>query len=72
MKVLLVEDNERVAQFVLKGLAESGHTTDYAATGRDGMFLAASEPYDAHELRRSTRLLLRLEADSWHRDNSAA
>jgi DNA-binding response OmpR family regulator len=47
MKVLLVEDNERVAQFVLKGLAESGHTTDYAATGRDGMFLAASEPYDA-------------------------
>ena len=47
MKVLLVEDNERVAQFVLKGLAESGHTTDYAATGRDGMFLAVSEPYDA-------------------------
>jgi len=47
MKVLLVEDNERVTQFVLKGLAESGHTADHAGNGRDGMFLAASEPYDA-------------------------
>jgi two-component system OmpR family response regulator len=47
MKVLLVEDNESVAQFVRKGLAEAGHTVDYAANGRDGLFLAASEPYDA-------------------------
>ena len=46
MKVLLVEDNERVTQFVVKGLKESGHTADHAANGRDGMFLAASEPYD--------------------------
>ena len=46
MKVLLVEDNERVTQFVIKGLKESGHTADHAANGRDGMFLAASEPYD--------------------------
>lgn len=46
MKVLLVEDNERVSQFVLKGLQEAGHTADHAANGRDGMFLAASEPYD--------------------------
>ena len=46
MKVLLVEDNERVTQFVIKGLKEAGHTLDHAANGRDGMFLAASEPYD--------------------------
>ena len=46
MKVLLVEDNERVTQFVIKGLRESGHTADHAANGRDGLFLAASEPYD--------------------------
>ena len=46
MKVLLVEDNERVTQFVIKGLQEAGHTADHAANGRDGMFLAASEPYD--------------------------
>lgn len=46
MKILLVEDNERVARFVKKGLVEAGHTVDHADNGRDGMFLAASEPYD--------------------------
>ncbi|MFZ6644351.1 winged helix-turn-helix domain-containing protein [Undibacterium sp. TJN25] len=47
MKLLIVEDNERVALFLKKGLKEAGHTADHAANGRDGMFLAASEPYDA-------------------------
>ena len=46
MKLLLVEDNERVTRFVLKGLQEAGHTADHADNGREGMFLAASEPYD--------------------------
>ncbi len=46
MKLLLVEDNERVTRFVLKGLQEAGHTADHADNGRDGMFLAASERYD--------------------------
>src|ERR1700722_29133 len=46
MKVLLVEDNERVKQFVIKGLKESGHTDDHAGNGREGIILAASEPYD--------------------------
>jgi two-component system OmpR family response regulator len=31
---------------VKKGLVEAGHTVDHADNGRDGMFLAASEPYD--------------------------
>jgi two-component system OmpR family response regulator len=47
MKVLLVEDNERVSRFIVKGLGESGHTVDHADNGRDGMFLAAGERYDA-------------------------
>jgi two-component system OmpR family response regulator len=46
MKVLLVEDNERVANFAKKGLTDAGHTIDHADNGRDGMFLAASEPSD--------------------------
>jgi two-component system OmpR family response regulator len=46
MKVLLVEDNERVAQFVAKGLRESGHVVDHAGNGSDGMSLAAHGPYD--------------------------
>ena len=46
MKVLLVEDNERVSRFVVKGLQEAGHTADHAGNGRDGLFMAASEHYD--------------------------
>ena len=46
MKILLVEDNERVARFVTKGLREAGHTVEHADNGRDGLFLAASEPHD--------------------------
>ena len=47
MKFLLVEDNKNVADFVAKGLREAGHTLDQAANGRDGLFLASSEHYDA-------------------------
>jgi len=46
MKILIVEDNDRVAQFVVKGLRENGHAVDRAADGRDGLFHAASERYD--------------------------
>ena len=46
MKILLVEDNERVAGFLVKGLRESGHTVDHAGNGRDGLFLASTETYD--------------------------
>lgn len=46
MKVLLVEDNERVAQFVCKGLREGGHAVDHADNGRDGLFLASPGTYD--------------------------
>ncbi|MTJ81843.1 MAG: response regulator transcription factor [Telmatospirillum sp.] len=46
MKILLVEDNETVSRFVLKGLKEKGHVVDLAADGRDGLFLATTERYD--------------------------
>jgi two-component system OmpR family response regulator len=46
MKILVVEDNARVARFVTQGLREAGHTVEHADNGRDGMFTAASEPYD--------------------------
>ena len=47
MKVLLVEDNPQVSQFVRKGLTESGHVVDHADNGRDGLFMATTETYDA-------------------------
>jgi two-component system OmpR family response regulator len=47
MKVLVIEDDSDVAAFVVKGLRETGHTVEHAATGPDGLFLAVTESYDA-------------------------
>jgi two-component system OmpR family response regulator len=46
MKLLLVEDDKEVAAYVSRALGESGHTVDTAHVGRDGLLLAAAEPYD--------------------------
>ena len=47
MNVLLVEDNELVANFVKKGMAEAGHAVDHVADGREGMMRAVGGTYDA-------------------------
>ena len=47
MKLLLIEDDARMADFILHGLKEHGHVADHAANGKDGLFLAAGEKYDA-------------------------
>jgi two-component system OmpR family response regulator len=46
MKILLVEDDEETAAYVSDGLTREGHVIDRAATGSDGLFLAAAQPYD--------------------------
>ena len=46
MRVLVIEDDKDAADYLVKGLRESGYTVDHAADGRDGLFLALSEPYD--------------------------
>ena len=46
-KLLLIEDDERMAELIIRGLRENGHVIDHAANGKDGLFLAASERYDA-------------------------
>jgi two-component system OmpR family response regulator len=47
MRILVVEDDKDVAGFVMKGLREAGHVVEHADNGRDGLFLAASEKFDA-------------------------
>ena len=47
MRILVVEDDKDVAGFVVKGLKEAGHVVEHADNGRDGLFLAASENFDA-------------------------
>lgn len=46
MKILVVEDEPRIAQALKKGLTQERFTVDIAATGDEGYDLAASEPYD--------------------------
>lgn len=46
MKILVVEDDDETATYVANGLTEKGHVVDRAGNGRDGLFLASSEPYD--------------------------
>lgn len=46
MKILIVEDDTETADYLATGLRELGHTVDVAKNGRDGLFLAAGEPYD--------------------------
>lgn len=46
MKLLLVEDDESHAQFIISGLKQAGHTVDHAKDGMDGLFLATEEKYD--------------------------
>jgi len=46
MKILVVEDEERVAQFIQKGLKEEGHAVDVSHDGEDGDFLAEVNDYD--------------------------
>ncbi|GAB3098632.1 response regulator transcription factor [Lysobacter terrae] len=47
MRILLVEDDPHTAAFILKGLREDGHAVDHAADGKQGLFLATTESYDA-------------------------
>jgi two-component system OmpR family response regulator len=47
MRVLLVEDDLKIASFIVKGLEEAGFAVDHAADGEDGLHLALNEPYDA-------------------------
>ena len=46
MHILVIEDDARVATFVIKGLKEAGHIVDHAADGRDGLYRSAAERYD--------------------------
>jgi two-component system OmpR family response regulator len=46
MRILLVEDDEKIASFIHKGLKAAGYAVDQAADGEKGLQLALTEPYD--------------------------
>jgi two-component system OmpR family response regulator len=47
VRVLIVEDELKMASLVRRGLTEEGHAADVAATGEDGVWMAQAHPYDA-------------------------
>lgn len=46
MRLLLVEDDQKIALFIKTGLKEAGFAVDHADNGEDGLHLALTEPYD--------------------------
>jgi len=46
MRILLVEDDEKIASFVTKGLRAAGYAVDQAGDGQKGLRMALTEPYD--------------------------
>ena len=46
MRILLVEDDIKIASFIVKGLKAAGYAIDHAADGEEGLNLALTEPYD--------------------------
>jgi two-component system, OmpR family, copper resistance phosphate regulon response regulator CusR len=46
MKLLVVEDDKRLSDYLVKGLGENGHVVDVAADGIDGRRLALGGEYD--------------------------
>jgi two-component system, OmpR family, response regulator len=47
VRILLVEDDPKIASFILKGLKAEGFAVDHAADGEKGLDLALTEPYAA-------------------------
>ncbi|MHC1790381.1 winged helix-turn-helix domain-containing protein [Solidesulfovibrio sp.] len=47
MRVLIVEDDQEAAAYMVKGLKESGYVVDHVADGREALYRVAAEVYDA-------------------------
>jgi len=47
MRILVVEDDKKIASFVVNGLKQSGYAVDHSSDGEDGLFRAQTIPYDA-------------------------
>lgn len=47
MRILLIEDDVKIASFIIKGFKAQGYAVDHAGDGEDGLHLAVTESYDA-------------------------
>lgn len=47
MRILVVEDDRKIGEFLRKGLQEAGYAVDLARDGEEGLDLFSTQPYDA-------------------------
>lgn len=47
MRILVVEDDRKIASFIVNGLKQSGYSVDHAADGENASLLAETVQYDA-------------------------
>jgi len=47
MRILVIEDEVKMAGLLRRGLVEEGYAVDVASTGMDGLWASAENPYDA-------------------------
>src|SRR5205809_7382728 len=47
MRILVVEDDKKIASFIVNGLKQSGFAVDHAADGEDALFRVQTIAYDA-------------------------
>ena len=47
MRILVVEDDKKIASFVVKGLKQNGYAVDLSGDGEEALVLAETTPYDA-------------------------
>ena len=46
MRILVVEDDKKIASFIVNGLKQNGYAVDHSADGEDGLFRAQTIQYD--------------------------
>jgi len=47
MRILVVEDDKKIASFIRKGLEQSGYAVDHVIDGEEALEMAQTNPYDA-------------------------
>lgn len=47
MRILVIEDDDKIASFIVKGFQQAGMAVDRAANGEDGLHLLLGETYDS-------------------------
>jgi len=46
MKILIIEDDKKIVNFLKKGLQEEGYIVDFSLDGEDGLYLASTSDYN--------------------------